>query len=206
MVASSRPKRDIERIPAQAIHKQATASGRRPRKRKRFRIQVAPSGDHPPDAIINIEHERGGKKKEIEFQLKWRVDPDAKLATALHPPPGWKTHHFDFRRSVQPRTEQRKCSTPRPLHSPSATNRPAPATTYIHHCFHRPSVPSRPQSLVPCPLIPCPLSSCPLSPCLSISHTPSPTRHPSTPPHPAPPPTILQARNQLEDPHASLAR
>ena len=40
----------------------------------RFRIQVA--GERvsiPPDAIINIEHERGKKEEEIEFQLKWRA-------------------------------------------------------------------------------------------------------------------------------------
>jgi len=38
----------------------------------RFRIQVA--GERvsvPPDAIINIEHEREGTAEEIEFQLKW---------------------------------------------------------------------------------------------------------------------------------------
>ena len=42
----------------------------------RFRIQVA--GERvsvPPDAIINIEHEREGEREEIEFQLKWTV-PD----------------------------------------------------------------------------------------------------------------------------------
>jgi len=38
----------------------------------RFRIQV--DGERvsvPPDAIINIEHEREGRREEIEFQLKW---------------------------------------------------------------------------------------------------------------------------------------
>ena len=42
---------------------------------KRFRIQVA--GERvsiPPDAIINIEHEREGRSEEIEFQIKWRLD------------------------------------------------------------------------------------------------------------------------------------
>ena len=41
---------------------------------KRFRIQVA--GERvsvPPDAVINIEHERGSRAEEIEFQLKWRL-------------------------------------------------------------------------------------------------------------------------------------
>ncbi len=39
---------------------------------KRFRIQVA--GERislPPDAVINIEHERGSTEEELEFQIKW---------------------------------------------------------------------------------------------------------------------------------------
>lgn len=39
---------------------------------QRFRIQVA--GERisiPPDAIINIEHEREKGWEEIEFQIKW---------------------------------------------------------------------------------------------------------------------------------------
>ena len=28
----------------------------------------------PPDAIINIEHEREGAEEEVEFQIKWRND------------------------------------------------------------------------------------------------------------------------------------
>ena len=41
---------------------------------ERFRIQV--DGERisvPPDAIINIEHEREGRREEIEFQLKWQA-------------------------------------------------------------------------------------------------------------------------------------
>jgi len=41
---------------------------------KRFQIQIA--GERisvPPDAIINIEHEREKGEEEIEFQLKWSV-------------------------------------------------------------------------------------------------------------------------------------
>ena len=41
---------------------------------KRFRIQVA--GERvsiPPDAVINIEHERASDEEEIEFQLKWTL-------------------------------------------------------------------------------------------------------------------------------------
>jgi amphi-Trp domain-containing protein len=40
---------------------------------KGFRIQIA--GERlsvPADAIVNIEHERGKKEEEIEFQIKWR--------------------------------------------------------------------------------------------------------------------------------------
>ena len=39
----------------------------------RFRIQVA--GERvsvPPDAVINIEHEREEGNEEIEFQFKWQ--------------------------------------------------------------------------------------------------------------------------------------
>ena len=42
--------------------------------RKRFQIQVA--GERisvPPDAIMNIEHEREKGIEEVEFQLKWKV-------------------------------------------------------------------------------------------------------------------------------------
>lgn len=42
-------------------------------KGKRFRIQIA--GERisvPVDAIVNIEHERGKKEEEIEFQIKWK--------------------------------------------------------------------------------------------------------------------------------------
>jgi len=41
---------------------------------KQFRIQIA--GERisvPPDAIINIEHEREGNSEEIEFQIKWDI-------------------------------------------------------------------------------------------------------------------------------------
>ncbi len=40
---------------------------------KRFQIQIAGQRiSVPPDAIINIEHEREGKGEEVEFQLKWK--------------------------------------------------------------------------------------------------------------------------------------
>ncbi|MFZ7113029.1 MAG: amphi-Trp domain-containing protein [Desulfatiglandales bacterium] len=42
---------------------------------KQFRIQVA--GERisiPPNAIINIEHERGSSEEEVEFQIRWSRD------------------------------------------------------------------------------------------------------------------------------------
>ena len=71
-----RPKRDIEKdYPA----KQFVAKLRRLadciEQGKRFRIQVA--GERvsvPPEAMINIEHERGSSEEEIEFQLTWQLD------------------------------------------------------------------------------------------------------------------------------------
>ena len=42
----------------------------------RFRIQVARERvSVPPYATINIEHERSSSEEEIEFQLKWSLDP-----------------------------------------------------------------------------------------------------------------------------------
>lgn len=40
---------------------------------KKFTIQIA--GEKvsiPKETIINIEHERGSKEEEIEFQIKWK--------------------------------------------------------------------------------------------------------------------------------------
>ena len=42
---------------------------------KQFKIQVA--GERiavPADAVFNIEHERGKKTEEVEFQFKWKLD------------------------------------------------------------------------------------------------------------------------------------
>jgi len=44
-------------------------------KDKRFNIQIAGERIYVPvDAIVNIEHERGSKEEEIEFQIKWKLD------------------------------------------------------------------------------------------------------------------------------------
>lgn len=75
-VRKKRQKRDIEKnYPT----KQFVAKLRRLadciEQGKRFRIQVA--GERisiPPNAIINIEHERGDSEEEVEFQLKWSLD------------------------------------------------------------------------------------------------------------------------------------
>ncbi len=75
---TARPARDIEKdYPS----KQFVAKLRRLadciENGKRFQIQVA--GERisiPPDAVINIEHERGGGEEEIEFQLRWTL-PEA---------------------------------------------------------------------------------------------------------------------------------
>lgn len=75
---TARPARDIEKdYPS----KQFVAKLRRLadciENGKRFQIQVA--GERisiPPDAVINIEHERGCGEEEIEFQLRWTL-PEA---------------------------------------------------------------------------------------------------------------------------------
>ena len=69
-------KRDIE---SNYSHKEFVKKLRRLadciEKGKRFRIQL--SGERisvPPGVVINIEHERGKKAEEIEFQLRWELE------------------------------------------------------------------------------------------------------------------------------------
>jgi amphi-Trp domain-containing protein len=41
---------------------------------KKFSIQIAGQKiDVPKEAVINIEHEKGKKQEEIEFQIKWNL-------------------------------------------------------------------------------------------------------------------------------------
>lgn len=72
----ARSKRDVEKAYSP---KQMVAKLRRLadciEQGKRFNIQIA--GERilvPPDATINIEHERGKSEEEIEFQIKWPVE------------------------------------------------------------------------------------------------------------------------------------
>jgi amphi-Trp domain-containing protein len=70
------PKRDIEKA---YPTKQFVAKLRRLadsiEQGRRFRIQVAGQRvSIPPEATINIEHERGSAEEEIEFQLKWSLE------------------------------------------------------------------------------------------------------------------------------------
>lgn len=67
--------RDIERVysKAQFIKKlrrivDALETGRK------FSIQLAGEKIYVPhDAIISIEHEKGKKEEELEFQIKWKI-------------------------------------------------------------------------------------------------------------------------------------
>ena len=44
----------------------------------RFEIEIAGERIHVPvRAAFTIEHERSGDEEEIEFQVKWRMAPDA---------------------------------------------------------------------------------------------------------------------------------
>lgn len=69
----SRPARDIEKdYPAGQFVAKLRRLADCIEQGKRFQIQVA--GERvsvPPDAVINVEHERGAGEEEIEFQLKW---------------------------------------------------------------------------------------------------------------------------------------
>ncbi|MBM4307202.1 MAG: amphi-Trp domain-containing protein [Deltaproteobacteria bacterium] len=70
-----KPKRDIEKnYPARQFAEKLRRLADCIEKGKRFRIQVA--GERiviPPSAVINIEHERGSSKEEVEFQMKWKT-------------------------------------------------------------------------------------------------------------------------------------
>ncbi len=69
-------KRDIEKnYPNRQFAKKLRRLADCIEKGNRFRIQVA--GERiliPPNAVINIEHERDASEEEIEFQIKWRPD------------------------------------------------------------------------------------------------------------------------------------
>lgn len=72
---ANRKKRDIEKdYPARQFARKLRRLADCIEQGQRFRIQIA--GQRitiPPDATINIEHERGATEEEIEFQLKWRL-------------------------------------------------------------------------------------------------------------------------------------
>lgn len=70
-----RPKRDIERdYPAKQLVAKLRRLADAIEHGKRFRIQIASERvSIPPDATINIEHERGSTEEEVEFQLKWSL-------------------------------------------------------------------------------------------------------------------------------------
>ena len=71
-----RPKRDIEKAyPPNRFAAKLRRLADAIEQGSRFRIQVAGQRvSIPPDATINIEHERGSSAEEIEFQLKWPLD------------------------------------------------------------------------------------------------------------------------------------
>ena len=68
-----RPDRDVEKdYPVKQLAAKLRRLADALEQGKRFRIQVAGQRvSVPPDATVNIEHERGEDGEEIEFQLKW---------------------------------------------------------------------------------------------------------------------------------------
>ncbi len=75
-MAKPKTRRDVERVYSS---KQFVAKLRRLadsiEQGRQFRIQIG--GQRitiPPDAVISVEHERGGSAEEVEFQLKWPVE------------------------------------------------------------------------------------------------------------------------------------
>ena len=73
---AKKAKRDVEKdYPAKQFVKKLRRLADTIEKGETFRIQIA--GERitvPSYAIINIEHERGKRVEEIEFQLKWRLE------------------------------------------------------------------------------------------------------------------------------------
>jgi amphi-Trp domain-containing protein len=69
----ARPKRDIEKdYPVKRLAAKLRRLADALEQGTRFRIQVAGQRvSVPPDATVNIEHERSEDEEEIEFQLKW---------------------------------------------------------------------------------------------------------------------------------------
>lgn len=71
-------KRDVEKdYPAKQFVRKLRRLSDSIEQGKYFRIQVA--GERitiPPDAVINIEHERSSQDEEVEFQLKWPIKTD----------------------------------------------------------------------------------------------------------------------------------
>lgn len=66
-------KRDIEKVYTQKqFVKKLLRLADCIEKNKKFSIQVAGKKiTVPKNAIINVEHEKEGKREEIEFQIKW---------------------------------------------------------------------------------------------------------------------------------------
>ena len=73
-----KPKRDIEKnYPMRQFVTKLRRLADALEQGKRFRLQVA--GERvsvPPNAVINIEHEREKSGEEIEFQLTWSLSQE----------------------------------------------------------------------------------------------------------------------------------
>lgn len=75
-VGGEKPQRDVEKsYPADQFVDKLRRLADSIERGEKFRIQVA--GERitiPPNAVISIEHERGGSEEELEFQLKWPIE------------------------------------------------------------------------------------------------------------------------------------
>ncbi|MCU0598287.1 MAG: amphi-Trp domain-containing protein [Desulfobacterales bacterium] len=71
----SKPERDIEKTyPLKLFIAKLRRLADSLEQGRRFQIQIG--GERlsiPPDAVVNIEHEREGVSEEVEFQLKWQL-------------------------------------------------------------------------------------------------------------------------------------
>ncbi len=72
---AGKTKRDVEKAyPKKQFIAKLRRLARALERGRRFNIQIAGERIYvPADAVVNIEHERGGKEEEIEFQIKWKL-------------------------------------------------------------------------------------------------------------------------------------
>jgi amphi-Trp domain-containing protein len=84
MARPKRPERDIQKeYPVRQFVAKLRRLADALERGKPFRIQIAGQRiDIPARAVINLEHERGERREEVEFQLVWSLEDETKKKPA----------------------------------------------------------------------------------------------------------------------------